>query len=81
MDPEKCAGQACSDSEVQKPLESHVEHLRREQTRLDLDPAINRRLNRKFDLHVIPFLFGIWYDSIPLFSRIFPPCTCAVARN
>lgn len=60
MDPEKHAGHAGSDSEAQKPLESHVEHLRREQTRLDLDPTINRRINRKFDLHVIPFLFGIW---------------------
>ena len=22
--------------------------------------AINKRLNRKFDYHILPFLFGIW---------------------
>ena len=22
--------------------------------------VINKRLNRKFDIHILPFLFGIW---------------------
>jgi hypothetical protein len=26
----------------------------------ELDPAIDKRLDRKFDLHILPFLFGIW---------------------
>lgn len=25
------------------------------------DPALEARLNRKFDLHILPWLFGIWY--------------------
>lgn len=26
----------------------------------ELDPAIDKRLDRRFDLHILPFLFGIW---------------------
>lgn len=26
----------------------------------ELDPSINRALTRKFDLHIVPWLFGIW---------------------
>ena len=29
----------------------------------ELDPAIDKRLDRKFDLHILPFLFGIWLFS------------------
>lgn len=25
-----------------------------------IDPTLDRRLNRKFDLHVVPWLFGLW---------------------
>lgn len=46
-------------------MEDKVEHSHKEQPDLDFDfdfdPIINQRLNRKFDLHVVPFLFGIWY--------------------
>lgn len=26
----------------------------------DIDPALDRRLTRKFDLHIVPWLFGLW---------------------
>lgn len=26
----------------------------------DIDPARDRRLTRKFDLHIVPWLFGLW---------------------
>ncbi|KAH8885500.1 MFS general substrate transporter [Thozetella sp. PMI_491] len=43
---------------------SHVEALRREQTlQLDIDPKTDKRINRKIDIHIIPFLFGIWLFS------------------
>lgn len=48
------------DMDVQKPLENHIEQLRREQTHHAIPPALHARLNRKFDVHVVPFLFGIW---------------------
>lgn len=64
MDAEKApTPELGSENDIYKPEETHVEELRREQTHVDIDPAIYRKLNRKFDLHVIPFLFGIWYDS------------------
>lgn len=53
-------------------MKDEVEHIDKQQVELDLDldPAINQRLNRKFDLHVIPFLFGIWYGrSTPQLRR------------
>lgn len=27
------------------------------------NPELDRRLNRKFDLHILPWLFGIWLFS------------------
>lgn len=26
-----------------------------------IDVQLDKRLNRKFDLHILPWLFGIWY--------------------
>jgi hypothetical protein len=26
----------------------------------EIDPHLDRRLNRKFDLHIVPILFGLW---------------------
>jgi hypothetical protein len=26
-----------------------------------IDVALDKRLNRKFDIHILPWLFGIWY--------------------
>lgn len=63
MDPEKApTPDVASENDFFKPDGTHIEELRREQTHVDIDPAVHRKLNRKFDLHVIPFLFGIWYD-------------------
>ncbi len=28
---------------------------------LEENPELDRRVNRKFDLHIVPWLFGIWY--------------------
>jgi MFS family permease len=33
------------------------------ESQLPLDPTLNHRLNRKFDLHILPWLFGIWLFS------------------
>ena len=27
---------------------------------IEENPDLDRRLNRKFDLHILPWLFGIW---------------------
>lgn len=47
LDPEKASG-------------NHVEALRRGQEHTDIDPQTEKRLDRKFDLHIMPWLFGIW---------------------
>ena len=39
---------------------NHVEALRRGQERAGIDPQTEKKLNRKFDLHIMPWLFGIW---------------------
>lgn len=28
--------------------------------RLEIDPALDRALTRKFDMHLVPWLFGLW---------------------
>lgn len=43
-----------------KPEDSHVEDLRRQQTNIYIDPQLDKRLDRKFDSHIVPWLFGIW---------------------
>jgi hypothetical protein len=36
------------------------------EAQMPIDPAMDKHLTRKFDLHIIPWLFGIWQvDSIP----------------
>ena len=45
---------------VEKPDVSGIP-LESVQTAYDeIDPALQRALNRKFDLHIIPWLFGLW---------------------
>ena len=36
------------------------------------DPALEARLNRKFDIHILPWLFGIWYLSPPSYTLSVP---------
>ncbi|KAK1625166.1 major facilitator superfamily domain-containing protein [Colletotrichum phormii] len=54
-DPEK--HDAFEDS---NPEDSHVENIRQSQVHYEIDPALSKRLDRKFDIHIIPWLFGIW---------------------
>ena len=56
----KVEGAPDNDIETGKPAQSHVEAIRQQQGRTAIDPEINKRLDRKFDLHIIPWLFGIW---------------------
>lgn len=49
--------------EDSKPEESHVESIRHSQVHYEIDPTLSKCLDRKFDVHIIPWLFGIWYDS------------------
>lgn len=39
---------------------SHIEALRSDESHFHVDPDIERQITRKFDLHIIPWLFGIW---------------------
>lgn len=48
------------DQEKAKSDISHVEKLREQQLMPDFDPEIDRQVTRKFDLHIMPWLFGIW---------------------
>ncbi|KAL9111123.1 MAG: hypothetical protein Q9227_004386 [Pyrenula ochraceoflavens] len=45
------------DPKVEK---SHVEKLRNAESQQAIDPVVDRRVTRKFDLHILPWLFGIW---------------------
>ncbi|KAH9226677.1 hypothetical protein K456DRAFT_1754766 [Colletotrichum gloeosporioides 23] len=48
------------DIENGKPSDSHVENIRQSQPHFDIDPVLSKKLDRKFDYHIIPWLFGIW---------------------
>lgn len=48
------------DQEKGKPVISHVEKLREQQVTPEIDAEIDRRVTRKFDFHIVPWLFGIW---------------------
>jgi hypothetical protein len=39
--------------------EARIEKLSAGDT-YDTDPALDKRVTRKFDRHIIPWLFGIW---------------------
>lgn len=51
--------------DAQKPSESHIETLRRNQVHTEIDVQLDKRLDRKFDLHIMPWLFGIWCVFVP----------------
>jgi hypothetical protein len=40
--------------------DTSVEKLNTVETQHETDPVIDRRVTRKFDLHILPWLFGIW---------------------
>jgi hypothetical protein len=40
--------------------ETHVEKLNTVETQYETDLVIDRHVMRKFGLHILPWLFGIW---------------------
>jgi hypothetical protein len=40
--------------------ETRAEKLATAEIRHEIDPVIDKRVTRKFDLHILPWLFGIW---------------------
>jgi len=38
----------------------HTEKALIEAEQWEENPELDKRLNRKFDLHILPWLFGIW---------------------
>jgi hypothetical protein len=45
---------------LSKDEDMHVEKTATAESQYEIDPDIDRRVTRKFDLHILPFLFGIW---------------------
>jgi hypothetical protein len=43
--------------------EARVEKLTAVDIQYEVDPVIDKRVTRKFDLHILPWLFGIWYAA------------------
>lgn len=41
--------------------ERHVEKVSAAGIQHEVDPVIDKRVTRKFDRHILPWLFGIWY--------------------
>lgn len=63
-------GVALGHDDILKPSHASVEHLESGEPYADLDQEAHRRLNRKLDLHVIPFIFGIWWVGLVASSRV-----------
>lgn len=40
--------------------ETRVEKLSAVDVQYEIDPVLDKRVTRKFDLHILPWLFGIW---------------------
>jgi hypothetical protein len=40
--------------------QAHIEKLNVAEAQFEIDPVIDRRVTRKFDTHIIPWLFVIW---------------------
>lgn len=57
---------------MDKPKETDTERIEKA-TPLDetIDLALDKRLNRKFDLRILPWLFGIWYFATSHYSKGF----------
>ncbi len=39
---------------------THLEKVNSADTVFVLDPAMDKRITRKFDRHIVPWLFGLW---------------------
>lgn len=51
--------------ELSKPEKNHVEILRPDQLSFEIPDRINKIVDRKFDRHIVPWLFGIWCVDSP----------------
>lgn len=49
-----------SDIESQKAEIAHLETISRAQTQEGIPEELDKIVTRKFDRHIIPWLFGIW---------------------
>lgn len=56
------AGKESSEKGVDytKPEAGHVEGLPAIASHQDVDSPLDAQIDRKFDLHIVPWLFGIW---------------------
>jgi len=43
---------------VESPSGEHIETVNPAES--SISPQLDKRLNRKFDLHIVPWLFGLW---------------------
>jgi hypothetical protein len=43
--------------------ERRVEKLTTVDVQYEIDAVIDKRVTRKFDFHILPWLFGIWYAA------------------
>ena len=49
------------DFKDEKNQHQTFENIQFERTEVpDIDHALDRRITRKFDLHIVPWLFGLW---------------------
>ncbi|CAO2649150.1 Nn.00g100990.m01.CDS01 [Neocucurbitaria sp. VM-36] len=50
---------------MEKPIQPDTVHVEKAFDPYEsiVDPQLDKRLNRKFDLHILPWLFGIWLFS------------------
>jgi hypothetical protein len=51
--------------ELPKPENSHLEVIRQDQSLFEIPDHIDKILDRKFDRHIVPWLFGIWCVGSP----------------
>jgi len=49
------------DTKEEEGLEkSYVEKIDSGEAEYQIDPIIDKSLTRKFDMHIVPWLFGLW---------------------
>ena len=49
-------------AKMEKPIPPDTAHIEKafDSDEHVIDPQLDKRLNRKFDVHILPWLFGIW---------------------
>jgi hypothetical protein len=52
--------QRVSGDATKEALDARVEKALDAVEQYEENPELDRKLNRKFDLHILPWLFGIW---------------------